>query len=110
MKRTPIKRGASLLKRGRLKQRGRKHAERMERNFGRHAERIRAMPCLVCGKTPSDPHHEPPVGRGGTARDLTPLCRKHHRQRHCLGSAAMFAHYYGIDLESEAKRIWGEAA
>jgi|TARA_Y100000310_G_scaffold255356_1_gene262762 hypothetical protein len=80
-----------------------------EKDRSMHAERVRAMGCLVCGRSPSDPHHEPPRSRGGSAKNLAPLCRKHHRQRHALGSAAMFAHYYRIDLGAEASRIWEEA-
>lgn len=107
-RKTPLK-SKSRLKRTRLKQRGRNSAKKRRRDFGSHAELVRRMPCLVCGRTPSDPHHEPPRSRGGKAENLVPLCRKHHRQRHALGSAAIFSHYFHIDLEVEALSIWRKA-
>lgn len=55
----------------------RKQAKR-ERNFGRWADRVRAMPCWCCRKqAPSDPAHtkgRQMGGAGGDRRYLLPLC------------------------------------
>jgi hypothetical protein len=58
-------------------------ARRYARDFGDHAQRIRQLPCDLCGAPPpSDPHHAKSRGAGGTKRHLIPLCRKHHRRIH----------------------------
>ena len=101
------------MKRKALRKRGLRYAGHRKECFGDKAEWVRTIPCLVCGNTPCDPHHEPSVSRGGKAEDLTPLCRFHHGQRHSLGSARRFKIVHGIDLVAEAKRIeaeWREAA
>lgn len=84
---------ATSLRRTKLKPRGRKSAEKRKRDFGERAIEIRAMPCLVCGTTPSDPHHEPPRSLGGTAKDLMPLCRRHHNVRHQIGPTRFYERY-----------------
>jgi hypothetical protein len=61
----------------------RRKAKRHARDFGDHADTIRALPCDLCGSPPpSDPHHARSRGAGGTAKHLIPLCRKHHRRIH----------------------------
>jgi hypothetical protein len=45
------------------------------------------MPCLVCGRKPSDPHHlrfaQPrALGRKASDEFTVPLCRMHHREVH----------------------------
>lgn len=100
------------MKRKALRRRGRRYTEHRKECFGEKADWVRELPCLVCGNTPSDPHHEPPVSRGGKSEDLTPLCRFHHGQRHSLGSPEMFKLAHGIDLVAEAACIeseWQEA-
>jgi len=92
MKRTELKRGGSL-RRTELKQRGRKYTEKRKRDFGTRAIEIRRMPCLVCGSKPSDAHHEPPRSLGGTAKDLVPLCRRHHNVRHQIGPTRFYERY-----------------
>ena len=100
-----------------LKARGRRWAEKRKERFGVKAPWVCAMGCVVCGKTPCDPHHEPPVSRGGKTKDLVPLCREHHtagsHSRHQLGSTWTFLYVHGIDLVAEAARIereWRDAA
>jgi hypothetical protein len=43
---------------------------------------VRQLPCLVCGRYPSEPHHAK-HGRGGRSKssdhDAIPLCAHHHR-------------------------------
>ena len=43
----------------------------------------RKMPCVVCGKRPSDPDHITSRGAGGddASNNLWPLCREHHTER-----------------------------
>lgn len=46
-------------------------------------EFVKSCPCIICGKTPSDPHHFPVTkGAGGNAVDgwVIPLCREHHSE------------------------------
>ena len=75
----------AFLRRTKLNPRGRKYAERREQNFGEKAVDVRRMSCLICGVVPSDAHHEPSRGLGGTSKSLTPLCRRHHIVRHDIG-------------------------
>ena len=97
-----------------LPKRSKGRAAKLKELLGPAAVKVRAMPCLVCGRTPSDPHHEPPVGRGGTSETLVPLCRTHHTgghlSRHGMGSATRFKQFYHVDLVAEAKRIHEEMA
>ena len=92
-----------------LPKRGPKYQENREKNFGDRGPKVRAMRCLVCGRTPCDPHHEPTRKQGGDKHCLTPLCPDHHTlapdSRHRLGSAKRFKEVHGIDLLAEAKRI-----
>ena len=100
------------MKRTALRKRGRKYTQNVYERFGPKANMIRVSPCLVCGRKPSDPHHEPPVSRGAKAEALTPLCRRHHNVRHQLGPTR-FTERYDIDLLAEAQRIereWTEVA
>ena len=57
------------------------------------SERYRAFikehPCLICGRTPCDPHHEP-LGKAGTSikapdSHCVPLCFEHHSELHNTG-------------------------
>ena len=46
---------------------------------------IKTLPCCVCGRMPSDPHHVKEKGKGGIClkpSDLNciPLCRLHHQE------------------------------
>lgn len=67
--------------------------------FGEQAELCRHSPCVVCGRGPSDPHHEPPRGRDGRGddADTVPLCRRHHDERHAIGRRA-FDERHGVSL------------
>jgi hypothetical protein len=75
-------------------------------------DKVKAMPCCVCGVRPVDPHHV----SGGTLRrdylpdgtgNVVPLCRKHHTGDegvHTLGRET-FAATFGIDLGKIAKEL-----
>ncbi len=108
MTRSQLRRKANrflTMKRKALRKKGLRYTEHRKECFGDKAEWVRTLPCLICENTPSDPHHEPTVARGGKAKDLTPLCRFHHGQRHSLGSAKRFKIVHDIDLLVETERI-----
>src|SRR5262249_20796434 len=52
-----------------------------------HLRFVAAQPCVVCGRTPSDPHHikfaqQRTMGRKVSDRFTVPICRLHHLQLH----------------------------
>ena len=52
-----------------------------------HLRFVASQPCLVCGRSPSDPHHikfaeQRAMGRKVSDRFTVPLCRLHHRELH----------------------------
>src|SRR5262249_48548865 len=58
-----------------------------------HRKFVSRQPCLVCGRTPSDPHHlrfvQPyALGRRVSGEFTVPLCRVHHRDLHRQGDEA----------------------
>jgi hypothetical protein len=58
-----------------------------------HLKVVARQPCLVCGRTPSDPHHlrfAQPRALGRKVRDefTVPLCLTHHREIHRTGDEA----------------------
>ena len=115
MKRTPLARRRGLPREGSqplarrraaLAKRGRNYARNRREQFGVDGKRewIVGLPCLVCQRTPCEPHHEPPRSLGGKAEALTPLCVYHHFIRHALGHHH-FALDTGVDLLAEAARL-----
>jgi hypothetical protein len=79
---------------------------RFEAAYGSQAnvERIRALPCVICGRTPSEAAHVRSRGAGGTWRDIVPLCTTHHRMQHDMGIRS-FERHYGVDLAELAADI-----
>lgn len=56
-----------------------------------HLKFVATQPCLVCGRTPSDPHRikfaeQRAMGRKVSDRFTVPVCRLHHRELHRHGS------------------------
>lgn len=47
---------------------------------------FRVRPCLICGKTPSDPAHIKTKGSGGhdVEENILSLCRSHHSIQHTM--------------------------
>ncbi len=45
---------------------------------------VRTLPCIVCGKRPSEPDHHGPRGMSRKTDDyrVVPLCHQHHMERH----------------------------
>jgi hypothetical protein len=71
------------------------------------------QPCIVCGRTPSDPHHL----RFGQSRALSrkvsdeftvPLCRGHHREVHRCGDEAAWWERNKLDGLAVARKLWLE--
>jgi hypothetical protein len=55
-----------------------------------HTRFVSRQPCVVCGRTPADPHHlrfaQPrALGRRGSDEYTVPVCRTHHRELHRYG-------------------------
>jgi hypothetical protein len=82
----------------------------------RNREHLRSMvkmPCLVCGRKPSDPHHlrhAQPRALGSKASDefTVPLCRTHHREVHRAGDERAWWRAAGIDPLKVAHKFWEE--
>jgi hypothetical protein len=106
MKRTAIQRRTPLRKRN-PKRRARLYA----RNFGAHADTIRALPCLVLGcQRRAEACHARPRGMGGANgswRDLVPLCREHHIEagEHRTTQRYAFELRHGVSLTLAAARL-----
>jgi hypothetical protein len=85
-------------------------AERYARDFGPHAEWIRAQQCSVpaCTVPHCDPHHVRSRGAGGTSRDLVPLCREHHGQVHHYGRIT-FENMYRVNLILASVLLWSKS-
>jgi hypothetical protein len=79
-----------------------------------HLRSIVKMPCLVCGRKPSDPHHlrfaQPrALGRKASDEFTVPLCRMHHREVHRAGDERAWWKAGGIDPLKVAHKLWKEA-
>ena len=76
-----------------------------------HRKFISRQPCLVCGRTPSDPHHlrfvQPcALGRRVSDEFIVPLCRVHHRELHRQGDEAAWWGKLSIDPVPVALKLW----
>ena len=76
-----------------------------------HLRFVAAQPCLVCGRTPSDPHHikfaeQRAMGRKVSDRFTVPICRLHHRELHRRGNERVWWQTRGIDPLAIAARLW----
>jgi hypothetical protein len=79
-----------------------------------HLRSVVKMPCLVCGRKPSDPHHlryaQPrALGRKASDEFVVPLCRMHHREVHRAGDERAWWKAAGIDPLKVAGKLWKEA-
>src|ERR1700757_1096319 len=79
-----------------------------------HLRSVIKMPCLVCGRKPSDPHHlryaQPRAfGRKASDEFTVPLCRTHHRAVHRAGDERAWWKAAGIDPLKVAGKLWKEA-
>lgn len=72
-----------------------------------HLEYVRKLSCVVCAKTPVDPHHLQARGTGEHKRNdyfVLPLCREHHSEVEQIG-VQRFEKKYAINLWKEVARI-----
>jgi Rad52/22 family double-strand break repair protein len=76
-----------------------------------HLRFVATLPCLVCGRAPSHPHHirfAQPRAVGAKVSDewVVPLCNMHHRAVHAVGHEQGWWQERGIDPLPEAERLW----
>jgi predicted phage-related endonuclease len=76
-----------------------------------HRKFVSRQACLVCGRTPSDPHHltfTQPRALGHRVSDefTVPVCRIHHRELHRQGDEAAWWAKVHIDPLPVALRLW----
>ena len=76
-----------------------------------HRKFVSRQACLVCGRTPSDPHHlrflQPrALGRRVSDEFTVPLCRIHHRELHRQGDEAAWWGKLSIDPVPVALKLW----
>jgi hypothetical protein len=79
-----------------------------------HRKYVGALPCLVCGRTPSQAHHlrfAQPRAMGSKVSDeyTVPLCALHHRALHDNGPEEKWWQEHGIEPLKEAERLWRES-
>jgi hypothetical protein len=76
-----------------------------------HLRFVASQPCLICGRTPSDPHHvkfaeQKAMGRKVSDKFTVPICRLHHRELHRRGSEFAWWKSKEIDPLPIAARLW----
>jgi len=76
-----------------------------------HRKFVAREPCLVCGRTPSDPHHlrfvQPyALGRRVSDEFTVPVCRVHHRELHRQADEAAWWGRLSIDPVPIALKLW----
>jgi hypothetical protein len=76
-----------------------------------HVRFVTKQPCLICGRSPSDPHHlrfaqHRALGRKVSDEFTVPLCRGHHRDVHRCGNEAAWWQKVGIDPTPAARTLW----
>jgi ERF superfamily len=76
-----------------------------------HLRFVATQPCLVCGRTPADPHHlrfaqSRALGRKVSDEWIVALCRGHHREVHRHGDERGWWEKAGIDPNVAARSLW----
>jgi hypothetical protein len=76
-----------------------------------HRKFVSRQACLVCGRTPSDPHHltfMQPRALGHRVSDefTVPVCRIHHRELHRQGDEVAWWGKFSIDPLPVALKLW----
>jgi hypothetical protein len=78
-----------------------------------HLRRLAALPCLICGRSPSQAHHiryaQPrAMGRKVSDEWTVPLCATHHRALHDVGDEKAWWAKRGQDPLTHAEKLWRE--
>jgi hypothetical protein len=78
-----------------------------------HVRFVAKQPCLICGRTPSDPHHlrfaqHRALGRRVSDEFTAPLCRGHHREVHRCGDETAWWKNAGVDPTGTTRAFWLE--
>lgn len=76
-----------------------------------HLSFVRGQPCLVCQRTPSDPHHlkfaqQKALGRKVSDEFTVPLCRLHHQDLHRCGNEKAWWANVQIAPMDIARQLW----
>ena len=76
-----------------------------------HSRFVSRQPCVVCGRTPADPHHlrfaQPrALGRKVSDEYTVPVCRTHHRELHRYGDEASWWAGVNVDPVPIALALW----
>jgi hypothetical protein len=76
-----------------------------------HLRFVSTQPCLICGRTPADPHHlrfaqHRALGRKVSDEWVVALCRGHHRELHRHGDERDWWQNTGIDPNVAAQNLW----
>jgi hypothetical protein len=76
-----------------------------------HRKFVSRQPCLVCGRTPAEPHHlrfaQPrALGRRVSDEFTVPLCRLHHRELHRRRDEAEWWSELNVDPVPIALALW----
>jgi hypothetical protein len=76
-----------------------------------HCKFVAKLPCVVCGRTPAEPHHlrfaQPrALGRKVSDEYTVPVCRLHHRELHRYGDEASWWAGVCIDPAPIALELW----
>jgi ERF superfamily len=91
--------------------RGRAPAKTIRLRDTSHRRYVSTQPCLVCARSPADPHHlryaQPrALGRKVSDEFTVPLCRVHHRELHRHGAETAWWQSIKIDPLPVAKTLW----
>jgi hypothetical protein len=76
-----------------------------------HLRFVSTQPCLICGRTPADPHHlrfaqSRALSRKVSDEFIVPLCRGHHREVHRCSDETAWWRDKGIDALGVARVLW----
>ena len=79
-----------------------------------HRKFVAMQPCLICGRTPADPHHlrfaQPRAMSRKVSDEFTvPLCRMHHRGLHTHGDERLWWNRTNINPLPIALLLWNRS-
>jgi ERF superfamily protein len=79
-----------------------------------HLKFVATQSCLICGRTPADPHHlrfaeQPGLGSKVSDEFTVPLCRMHHRQVHWHGNERTWWEQQRLDPLPITAALWSKS-